>query len=539
MIKMKKTIIAFLLAAPVVASAQSAIDAMQVTRSDFKGSARFMSMGGAFTALGGDLSVLGQNPAGIGIYRSSDVGITLDIDFQSTKTSPEFSGFSAKRDQTKAYCNNFGYVGATNFDGPLKTFNWGVTYGRVASFDRVYNGYCMPTQTSLSNYIAAATNGIDAADLDFDGTWANPYSGDAPWNSILAYSAMLINPTSGNTYCGLFQNGTTGDALYQVREKGYVDEYNIAFGGNVENMVYWGIDFGILDLEYTRYALYSESMENAYIPVAGDRYATGDAGFDLNNRKHISGSGWNMKIGLLFRPVNELRIGLAVHTPTWYKLSQGYDGTVDYSYFDTDRPTGPDNPLTGNKYTDNAYFDWRLNAPWKFMLGVAGVIGNKAIISLDYQYDAYNSMKVKRPFYGAYDYAASFEDDPYVNEDIENYFKGASTVRLGAEYRVTPQFSLRAGYNYQTSYVKSEASDGRTEIFTSGTDPSYTFDKHNSYISFGMGYRYKGWYIDATYVHKNTESTYHAFTDFSGVKAPQSTLKDNNSSIVISTGFRF
>lgn len=536
---MKRTIIALILGLPALSYAQSAVDALQITQPDFKGTARFMSMGGAFTALGGDLTVLGQNPAGIGIYRSSDVGVTLDINFQGTKTSPSFSGFASKQDQTKAYCNNFGYIGATNFDGPLKTFNWGVSYGRVSSFDRIYSGYTVPTHNSLSNYVAAASNGIFADDMLFNGSY-NPYKNpDLPWLSILSYSAMLINPTSTDTYVGLMQDGTMGDAQYSVREKGYVDEYNIAFGGNVENIIYWGLDFGITDIDYQRFAYYSESMADARIPVQGDRYADGDAGFELNNRKHISGSGWNMKVGLIFRPINELRVGVAVHTPTWYKLSQGYDAEIDYSYYNPAGAPGRDNPLSGTKYSDIASFDWRLNAPWKLMFGVAGVIGNKAIVSLDYQYDAYGSMKVKRPYYGPYDYVSGFEDDPGVCQDIKNYCQGASTIRLGLEYRVTPQFSLRAGYNYLTSYIKNQAADGNIEIYTSGTDPSYTFDKHAYNITCGLGYRYKSWYIDAAYIYQGRESTYHAFTDYDRLSAPQSKLTDNNSSLVISTGLRF
>ena len=52
--------------------AQSAIDAYRFSQPDLRGTARFMGMGGAFGALGGDLSTLSQNPAGIGVYRSNE-----------------------------------------------------------------------------------------------------------------------------------------------------------------------------------------------------------------------------------------------------------------------------------------------------------------------------------------------------------------------------------------------------------------------------------------------------------------------------------
>ncbi|MCD8385748.1 MAG: outer membrane protein transport protein [Bacteroidales bacterium] len=547
---MKRTSLAMIMAAAASAAlAQSAIDAQQISQSDFKGTARFMSMGGAFTALGGDLSTMNQNPAGIGIYRSNEVGATLDINIQSTKTSPSYSGFPSSSNQTKVYCNNFGYVGATIIPGggALKTFNWGASYNRAVSFDRRYRGYVNSTNTSLSNYIAYFSQGYTSSDLSFTNDF-NPYAEGADWLSILAYNSYLINPSGSDSYNGLYQNGTVGDALYNVRETGRVDEYNISFGGNVENVVYWGLSVGITDLHYTRTIYYSESMADAriYNVTGSPATTTGDAGFDLNSRKYINGSGWNLKLGVILKPMNELRVGFAFHTPTWYHLSQGYDGTIDYSYYNPTLSDGYQmggqsvNPLQGYEYTDDAYFQWHYRSPWKLMAGVAAVLGKQAILSLDYQYDSYGDMSIATPYF--YDYGGwgtDFETNEDLRADIKQYFKGTSTIRVGAEYRVTPQFSLRAGYNYQTSGVKAEAAEGAIEVLTSGTDPSYNFTKHMQHITCGIGYKYQNWYIDAAYVYRQREGRYHAYTNFNGNVAPQSKIVDHNSSIVLSTGFKF
>lgn len=540
----RKLYIALLAAAlPAAAIAQSAIDAQQISQSDFKGTARFMSMGGAFTALGGDLSTLGQNPAGIGVYRSSEVGGTLGIDFQSTSTSPSYQGFASKNSQTKASCNNIGYVGVSLLDGSLRSFNWGVSYGRAVSFDRVYRGYVGQTNTSLTNYIASYMNGVPENDLKFTDTYNPYYDSDVDWLGILAYNSYMINPTGSNSYSGLYQRGTVGDALFNVREQGYVDEYNISFGGNFENIVYWGLGIGITDINYTRTINYSESMSGASIHnvANGETTVTGDAGYDLQSRKFINGNGWNLKFGVIIKPINEFRIGLAVHTPTWYSLNQGYDGIVpQYSYYNPNLEEGAYNPLQPQEpeYTENANFDWHFRSPWRIMAGVAGVIGGQAIVSLDYQYDGYNNMSISTPSY--YNgYAQDFQPNEYLNQDIKSYYTGTSTIRLGLEYRITPQFSVRAGYNVQTSNVKSEAKDGSIEVLTSGTDPSYSFDKNIYSITCGLGYKYKQWYIDAAYVYRSRESVYHAFTNFNGIVAPQSKVTDHNSQLVISTGFKF
>ena len=178
---MKKLLfIAIASAVPAISMAQAAVDVANLSQFDLRGTARFMSMGGAFTALGGDLSTLTQNPAGIGIYRSSEVGITLDLDFQSFKTSAP--GYIGDNSQTKFACNNFGYIGTVNlYSESTPTISFGATYNRVASFDRITRGaFRNLGGASLSNYVAAMTNsqgGIYPADMEYNGVASdyNPY----------------------------------------------------------------------------------------------------------------------------------------------------------------------------------------------------------------------------------------------------------------------------------------------------------------------------------------------------------------------------
>lgn len=530
---MKKIIIPAIAAIiPTVMSAQSTVDAYTLSQNELRGTARFMSMGGAFTALGGDLSTLSQNPAGVAIYRGSEIGATLDIDARSFSTDYQ------KDTQTKVFCNNFGYVGTAEVGSGLKSISWGVTYGRVASFDRIMAGYNKPTNTSLTNYIAAFSGGQSTNDLGFD-TGYNPYlQSDCDWLSILAYNSYLINEKNGssNQYVGLFQNGTYGDAFYYVRERGHIDEYNFDLAGNVSDVVYWGIGIGATDLSYTRQVNYSEGMENARIYYQGST-VTGDAGFYLDNLKHITGSGWNFKLGVIVKPIQELRLGFAFHTPTYYTLHHGYDASVDYSYYNPNEPESNFNPKEGNEYTEWASFDSKIQTPWRMMVGAAAVIANSAIVSVDYERQAYDAMKVKYQ-YGYNDFA----DDVDVNKNIKNICQASNIVRVGIEYRVTPQFSLRAGYNAQTSNVKADVSEPKSnvEVLTSGTDTSFSLsDKVTQYLSFGLGYKYKGWYFDGAYVHKNTESTFRAYTNFNGIITPYSKVKENISSIVLSIGYKF
>lgn len=520
--------------------AQSAMDALSVTQNDFKGTARYMSMGGAFTALGGDMSAIQLNPGGIGVYRNSEIGATLDINIQKTKGS--IQGVNTTNTQTKAFCNNFGYVGTVKLDGPMRNLNWGVTYGRAKSFDRVVGGYAPSTETSLTNYIASFTNGTPAADMEFgNNSDYNPYqNSDADWLSILAYSGYMINPTGGATYQGLYAPGTNADAQLWVEEKGYVDNYTFTFGGNISNMLYWGVGVGIDDLKYTRFTNYSESMENARIVDAyGSGTVRGDAGYTLRNWKEIKGTGYNLSFGVIVKPIQEVRIGASIKSPTWYSLDQSYSGDVDFSYFNPAVSNGVNNPLQGSDYTDKAWFEWRLRSPWRFNVGAAAVIGSQAIVSVDYERIAYPDMTVKDAAYDNWGYTNGFYPNDYVNQDIKDYTQSANNVRAGIEYRVTPAFSVRLGTNITKTNIKNEVSDGNAEIITSGTDPSYTLDKTTTYVTAGLGYRWGGWYIDGTYVYKNRTSTMHPYTSFAGGKAPVFDVTDNNSSIVLSLGYKF
>lgn len=526
-------------------SAQSAIDAYNITPTQLRGTARFVGMGGAFTSLGSDLSCMNQNPAGLGLYRHSDIGFTFDISMRNHKSATPNQ--TSSNSETKVIFDNFGYVGVINLEGVMRSIQWGVSYNRVASFDRFTSAYNMPAGSSLTNYIASYTNGINSNDLIEDDNF-DPYLDTRnDWLSILAYNSFMINNPGANQeeYTGLYQNGTTGDALSSIRERGYNDEYNIDFAGNVSDIFFWGLGIGIADVDYRREVNYSESMDNALVYNHQTQgLSSGKANFNLYNWQQISGSGVNLKLGVIVRPIEMLRIGLAVHTPTWLRLTHTTFGQTDYEYLADDamgdRPTNE-----GTFSTPDNNYESRLTTPWRLMIGASVVIGPKAIISLDYERVAYNAMKLKQQgsFGGDYNYGGSFIDNTYANEDVKNYFRGADIIRAGVEYRLSRNWSVRAGYNYQSSNVRNEAKSGDMYISTAGTDPSYRLDNDTHNITLGLGYRYKSWYADIAYQHTNQSAQYHAYTPFeSGNRwnySPSAKITDKYNNIVISTGFKF
>ena len=531
-----------LLACAAAASAQSAIDAYNITPTQLRGTARFIGMGGAFTSLGSDLSCMTQNPAGLGLYRHSDIGLTFDVSIRNYKSETPAAKYTNNEPRVKF--DNFGYVGVVDLNGAMRNFQWGVSYNRLAVLDRHTTAYNYPTSTSLSNYISWYTNGVNSEDL-IEGENYDPYFDSSnDWLSILAFNSFMINNPGNNfeEYSGLYKNGTEGDAFYDVYERGYVDEYNIDFAGNVNDVVFWGLGLGIYDLSYTRELAYSESMAGANIyDNSTGRLTTGNAGFNLNSWQGISGSGVNLKFGVIVRPVEMLRLGFAIHTPTWLHLSHNTSAETAYNY----TPDNTTDTNSGTFSTPTNDYASRLNTPWRFMVGASVVIGPKAILSLDYERVAYNDMKLKEPRYfdNYYGGGGSFVDNAYANEDVKNYFRAANIIRVGAEYRLSKSWSVRAGYNYQSSNVTKDAADGKMHISTAGTDPSYRFDNDTQNICLGLGYRYKSWYIDLAYQHTRQSGTLHAYTPFTEgnitYNAPSAKVTDSYNNIVISTGIRF
>ena len=542
------------------AFAQSAIDAYRFSQPDLRGTARFMGMGGAFGALGGDLSTLSQNPAGIGVYRSNELGFTLDLDVQ--KSTSDARGLKTSDNQTKFYLDNIGGVATIRLGSSvIPNLNFGFTYNKAVSFNRRYKGSIDKLQTSMSNYIAGIANNqeLTVPDVETTDTYDpyNPNDGgiQAPWLAILGYDSYLINPNgdpNNPSWTGQFGDGTSGKANFDVTERGSVDEYNIAFGGNISNVVYWGMNFDIINFDYRLDAGYGEDLTGAYVynPTTENVAAT-DSRWRMRNAYRANGTGFNYQLGVIVKPIQELRLGLAFHTPTWYNLTETYSAGTSMQYYGQNLSASTNDGYPGSQ-------DYNFNSPWKVIASVAGVIGSKFIISADYEWNGYKTMKFSEAnnYYGGdgywddpwdYDYysvtPASLNNDPYAyeNEDIKNVYRHTDTFRIGAEYRVTPSFSVRAGYSHVSSPVDSKAKNNDMTIFTAGTIPNYRFDNDTNYITCGLGYRHKGFYIDLAYVYKQMTSEYHACTPDpkSSYQSPSAKLTFNNSRIVLSTGLKF
>lgn len=539
---MKKFLLALsILALPALMSAQNATDAYQFAQPDLKGTARFMSMGGAFGALGGDMTCLSYNPGGIGVYRNNDIGFTLDLDAQQSKGTSQ--GVSRTQSNTPFYLNNAGVIFTVRNQGALRNVNLGFTYNKTSSFNRRFRGVVPELNASISQYMAALANGGEATINDMTPTSTfNPYNPQdggyqAPWASILGYSAHFIAPrnlSDGKVHWeGQFGDGTTGSGYYKVQDKGSQDEYNIAFGGNFNNILYWGMDFGIIDFSYQRKSMWGEDLNDAYVNIPDVYSGQTDSHTQLYNNYRVTGTGFNYKLGFILKPIQELRIGFAMHTPTWYSLEQSFYARAQGNY--------ANNQYSYDKITNegfDAIYDYRFRTPWRFIASIAGVLSNRFIISADYEWANYKYCHFTDKYSDEW-----LNGDPYeyTNSDIKDMYQSTNTLRIGVEARLSRNVSLRAGYALQSAPVKSEYRENQQEVYTDGARLDYTLDDRTYYITGGLGFHHKGFYTDLAYVYKNRQSEFHPFpADIKNADlCPSARITSANHQIVLTMGYKF
>ncbi len=510
-----------------VVKAQNAMDAYRYSKNDLTGTARSVSMGGAFGALGGDVSGIAINPAGIGVYRNSEVVTTLN--FQNSRIETETLN-GGKIDESKF---NFGFdnlafvtVFPLNSD-VAPTLNVGFSYNRLKSFDRKYRMGAGELNKSLTDHMAEISTGRGkpASSVNLDGVSGNQMWdiwNNQDWLTVLGYNSSLINETSSGKYESSTKDLYVANNLY-AREKGSVSSYDFNIGTTFSNVLSLGLTLSMTDINYRLYSIYTEEFGDGGI----------NRGYDMENTLRTDGTGWQVKAGVIVKPIQELRIGVAYHSPTWYDMTDRFftdlnhdlTGLKGIADIPSDYTKGTVGTYNGE---DAAVMDYQYRTPDKWTFSMAGVIGTKAIISADYELTNYGNMKL-------YDRdGRDFSTDP--NSYVKKFFRTASTVRVGAEYRFTDQFSGRVGYAWMQSPVKKEVKVSDDYIITDGRAiTQYALDGDAHYITYGLGYKITPqFYTDIAFVMKSQKDDFYAF-DFSD----KTTFKTNNFQGLLTVGYKF
>jgi hypothetical protein len=435
---------------------QNEVDALRYSRLIHGGTARYMAMGGAFSALGADFSALSTNPAAIGVYRSSEMMFTPSLSY--TNTESEYLG--KMRDDFKYNFNftNFGMVFAgelgskesTNPEWKAVQFGFGVN--RLQNFNsRSLSEGFNPSGTILDVYHQAA-QGI-------------PYSQLSPFDTELAFNTYLLDTANTvNNYVQAHYGGVT--QRKSTTTSGGINEMVMTFGGNFDDKLYIGATLGFPFLRYEEFSKYHEADDLDSLPNFKS--------LTISDELSTWGAGFNFKMGIIYRPVDWVRISGAFHTPTFYTLTDEWERRMESNLDEFGR------------YEDKSprgRFDYRLSTPMRLIGGIGFVIGTHGSVSAEYEFVDYTTARLReRNIEGSFFNA---------NEAIRDNYTTAGNLRLGTEWLFMP-FSVRAGYAMYGTPFRSGLNDAAEQ-----------------FISGGIGIREKNFYIDLTYVHSlRNEDTY-------------------------------
>jgi len=491
---------------------QSLADGLRYSQTLNGGTARFVSMGGAFGALGADFTSTSINPAGLGVYKSSEFTITPSFKRSSIESS--YNGLSASDSRNRLLFDNIGivlsYSPYKSDENGIVNFNIGFGYNRTNDFHSNSNARGNNTENSIIHYFnELAGNHYYFEDL-YDDDNKTPFkSGVAPWEVIMAWNTYLLFDTiagsNGTEYLPVLPFGQGVEQQNVVNTKGGAGSYDISFAMNISNKFFIGASLGISDFSYTYNATYKEDAFETNPELSpGNRFYY----MDYNQYYETRGSGYNFKIGGLYTPIPSIRIGLSIHTPTFYSFEEKFS----YSILSNLDINGVETISTSKSPLENYQYDFE--TPFRFIGSFAYIFQSKGLISIDVERVNYATMKFR-------DISNYLE----LNFDAENTFRNVFNFRLGGEYRIG-DFALRGGYAFYPSPYKS----------------GFINDKANiSQYSGGVGYRSGNFSLDMAYLHTVKKESYVFYTfndpDKKNPNPVDTKIKDGR--FLVTLGFRF
>ena len=499
--------------------AQVPEDALRLSWTVPSGTARQQAIGGAMGSLGGEISAAYVNPAGLGFYKTSEAVLSPGFRFQTNNT--DYRSTQTKSSSVNSF--NLGtsglVLGFAKNGGNSSAL--AITANRVANFSsHVYykgqNDYSSFSEQYAQEFASSGlsiNDGINSPQLSY-GT------------RMALYSYLIDTATLGGTtqVIGLPQKVLNAQgALNQLNSSnvsGGVTEVALGMGWNFHDRFYVGGTLGIPIVNYVRDLSFTETD------------ATGNTNNDFATATYTehytsSGGGVNLKIGGIFKPSDEWRIGLAVHSPTWYTLTDNLSATMSTN---TENYTTIPQPIVVSSATlDNGSglaggsTKYDIVSPWKFLLSGSYVIGSgventksqKGFITADLEYVTTGSSRFSPG--DAHTDASYYQG---VNGAVSHYYHGTFDLKLGGELKFNT-FAARAGVAYYTNpYQDKSLSANR--LFVSG----------------GVGYRNKGIFIDLTYVagfSKNVNFPYRLAAPRANTFA---SMKENSGTVLLTIGFK-
>lgn len=486
---MKITVLFVMLGISWVGISQNDADLYRFSKHYHGGSARFESMGGAFGALGADISAVQINPAGMGRFSSSQFSFSLGPTISST--SSNFMDNSTTSNRTNFSIPSIGIVLTNDLSGRNK----GDMYSQFAFGINRIDNYHQKTTISGQQFPSLLENFMGQA----QGYAPEELNQFFPFTTSLAWESYTINydPSNMSYYSSL----NYGDMRMnrEITTKGRTNEFFVSYSRNRMNKLYYGASLNIRTYRHEEGYKHTEEL------TVQDTLFNG---FDYSYSLATKGTGANLKLGVIYLITDGFRLGAAFHTPTLVSLEDKWTANM-IGNFKNGNIQIPDNLIPTGQYK------YRMITPLRTVLSASYVIALKAVISADVEYVGYNMAKLRSTndiTYDKYDFKVE-------NADAKARLTSALNYRAGIEYNIQQRFFIRAGFSYYgNAYKKSENVDSKPDISYSG----------------GLGYKINNFSLDLAYVNRQINRYYYPFA---GSNTAETKLVRNH--IVITGSFRF
>ena len=526
-------------------SAQTNTDAYRLTNESFTGTARYQALGGAMGALGGDISSIKQNPAGLGVLRHSEVQFSYEFMFDSYQAD-WYNNRTSTGYASQAKNLGMSHISLSLYfppSGKSGKTSWSLAFAKSPrhSFNRDFRiSAGGSTPYSLADYAAAITpNQLTEDDLEETYNF-NPYSDTpAPWLAILGYNAGWTSPTGAGYYENAFLYNEDGKAIIgypfdtnlHIKEYGQTDDYAFNFGLNWDDRAYFGMGLNFSSILYKMESDYQETF-------------TETDNLWLHNGLVSRGSATSLSLGAIVRLSDYFRLGASYFSPMWTTITDTYYAEAGSHYegiYDADGNLV--NPEIAAATPTDAATRYGLTGPSKFVFSAAAILGRYGLISADLELTNHSGMGFNRVS-DIYDYS---------NSILHEYYRPVTLgVKVGAEGRVTNQLSLRAGFNYRQSPVRGELTPVANQtpvvvIEEAGTVPHYDLEGAYTNYTCGLGYRFTpAFYADVAMVFGSRHYSFYPFStlvDATGGVVVESTepirLTDKQINATFTLGYRF
>ncbi|MBX0292543.1 outer membrane protein transport protein [Hymenobacter sp. HSC-4F20] len=479
--------------------AQTAADALRFSQTSPAGTARSLGIGGATSAVGADFGGLVTNPAGLGLFQRSEISFSPGLGISNT-TSQAF-GTSTTDSRNNLQVSSLGVVfsarrpDSDQADWRGGTFALGVN--RLSNFNQNFRYSATPRleQDILQRLSEGQGNILDD----------------------LAYEAYLTERDAQGTYIPAdYENTGQLTQRETIQRSGGQTQFDFGYANNYRDKIYIGGAIGIVS---TRYDVVSTLTATDPAAPSGNP-GTAFGSLTLRENTQTRGTGVNARLGVIYRPVDVLRLGASIQSPTYSQVVETYSASLNTTY---DSPITVDGSTLSSGDANYPAEDlaYTITSPFRATGGVAVVVGKNGFFSADAEYVNYGQARLG--YDDSNSTAVSPDDLGPANDNIRQQYQSTVNLRAGGELRLDI-FRVRAGYaRYGSPYKVSSSTSTNTRNF-------YTA---------GLGLRQNNFFLDVAGVYSSGQQVYTPYELASPQNTPRVSVDDNRFTTTITAGFQF